>query len=204
MHLRRRFAKALLLLRNTGAPEESIKEFPEAKALAMIGTIYDADEALKSLGSDERFEKRRETVRPLVDEFYHYIESLDISDPSYGSYLKDGISYARNQKEYLCRFLENGNIPIDNGATERHIRPFATARHSFLFCDSIDGAEAMAILYTIVETTRANKANVYWYLRYILEEMPKHQEDTDRTFLSQIHVRIGRLSCLYHGIVQSL
>lgn len=52
-----------------------------------------------------------------------------------------------------------------------------------MFCDSLDGAEALAIMYTMVETARTNKANVYYYLKYILERMPHHMEGKDLSFL---------------------
>lgn len=64
--------------------------------------------------------------------------------------------------------------------------PFAIGRNNFLFCNTADGAEAMGILYSIVETAKANKVNVYYYLRYLLEMMPKHMEDTDRGFLDSM------------------
>jgi hypothetical protein len=80
-------------------------------------------------------------------------------------------------------FLKDGNIPIDNGAGERHIRTVAIGRKNYLFSDSIDGAEALAIMYTIVETAKANNANVYYYLKYILERMPSYMEGTDTGFL---------------------
>ena len=80
-------------------------------------------------------------------------------------------------------FLKDGNIPIDNGASERHIRAVAIGRKNYLFCDTIDGAESLAIMYTIVETAKANNANVYYYLKYILEQMPRYMEETDTGFI---------------------
>lgn len=186
MHLRRRFANSLALIDKTGLSEEKIRQLPEAQALILIGKIYDADEALKNLSAEERRIQRETTVRPLVEEYYAFTEGIDCKDPLISNRLKDALNYSRNQKEYLCRFLEDGNIPIDDGATERHIRPFAIGRNNFLFCNTVDGAEAMGILYSIVETAKANKVNVYYYLRYILEMMPKHMEDTDRGFLDSM------------------
>jgi hypothetical protein len=52
-----------------------------------------------------------------------------------------------------------------------------------VFCDSIDGAQALAIMYTIVETAKASNANVYYYLKYILEKMPCYMDGTDTGFL---------------------
>lgn len=186
MHLRRRFANSLALIDKTGLSEEEILQFPETQALLLIGKIYDADEALKNLSAEERRIRRETIVRPLVEEYYAFTESIDSNDPLISNRLKDALNYSKNQKEYLCRFLEDGNIPIDDGATERHIRAFAIGRNNFLFCNTVDGAEAMGILYSIVETAKANKANVYYYLRYILEMMPGYMEETDRGFLDSM------------------
>jgi len=186
MHLRRRFADSLALIDKAGLSEDEIGQLPEAQALVLIGKIYDADEALKNLSAEERRIRRETAVRPLVEEYYAFTESIDSKDPLVSNRLKDALNYSQNQKEYLCRFLEDGNIPIDDGATERHIRAFAVGRNNFLFCNTVDGAEAMGILYSIVETARANKVNVYYYLRYILERMPRHMEDTDRGFLASM------------------
>lgn len=183
-HMRRRYVKALELIDKSGLSAEVIEQLPETQALIMIGKIYDADEPLKTLSAEERKLKRNTAVRPLVEAYYNYIESLDSMVPSMSSRMKDAINYSRNQKVHLCRFLDDGNIPIDNSASERHIKPLVIGRKNFLFCDSIDGAKATAILYTMVETARANQANVYYYLRYVLEEMPKHMDDTDKSFLA--------------------
>lgn len=185
MHMRRRFFQSLLLIKKDDMTEEDLNELPEAKALSLISEIYDADEKLKALSAAERKEQRDLTVRPLVEAFYSYIDSIDEKELMMRSRLKDAVNYAKNQKEFLCRFLDDGNIPIDDGATERHIRPFAVARNSFMFCNTIDGAEALAIMYTIVETAKANHSNVYLYLRYILEEMPRYMEETNLGFVDK-------------------
>ena len=65
--------------------------------------------------------------------------------------MKDAVMYTRNQKKYLCRFLEDGNIPLDNGNAERCLKPVAQGRRAYLFSTSIDGAKANTIIYTLVE-----------------------------------------------------
>jgi hypothetical protein len=183
MHMRRRYAQSLALIDKPRLSDAEILELPETKALVLIGKIYDADEALKSLSVEERLAQRKLIVSPLVDEYFIFVDSINTSDPLISNRLKDAVNYSKNQKEYISRFLTDGNIPIDNGATERHIRPFTIGRNNFLFCNTIDGAEAIAILYTMVETARANKANVYYYLKYVLERMPSYMEGSDTGFL---------------------
>jgi len=186
MHLRRRFVKSLSLIDAKGLDYGIVEALPETKVLKLIGKIYDEDEPLKTLSADERKELREQRVRPLINELYEYLDSLDVTDPLISDRMRDAIQYARNQKKYICRFLDDGNIPIDDGATERAIRPFAIGRNNWIACDSIAGAESAAIMYTIVETAKANKANVYYYLRYLLEQVPKHLDGKTLDFLNDM------------------
>lgn len=186
MHLRRRFVKSLSLIDTKKLDFDTVEALPETKVLKLIGRIYDEDEPLKTLSAEKRKEMREQRVRPLINELYEYLESIDVIDPLISDLMRDAIKYARNQKQYICRFLDDGNIPIDDGATERAIRPFAIGRNNWIACDSIAGAESAAIMYTIVETAKANKVNVYHYLRYLLEQIPKHLDNKSFDFLDDM------------------
>lgn len=71
--------------------------------------------------------------------------------------------------------MEDGRLPISNNLCEANIRPFATARRAWLFADTPKGATANAVLYTLVESARANALDVYAYLKYLLTEMPNNR-----------------------------
>ena len=86
--------------------------------------------------------------------------------------LKKALAYTINQKEYLKTFMEDGRIPISNNDCESCIRPFATGRKAWLFADSQAGARASGIIYTIVETAKLNKLDVFQYLGYLLKNLP--------------------------------
>ena len=75
-------------------------------------------------------------------------------------------------------FFEDGRIPLSNNYCEANIKLFATARRAWLFADTLRDAFANGVLYTLVETTRANELDVYEYFKYLLSEMPNnhHQE----------------------------
>jgi transposase len=186
MHLRRRFVKSLSLINTKRLDYDTVEALPETKVLKLIGRIYDEDEPLKALSAEERKEMREQRVRPLINELYEYIDSFDVTDPLISDRLRDAIQYARNQKKYIYKFLNDGNIPIDGGATERAIRPFTIGRNNWIACDSIVGAETSAIMYTIVETAKANKVNVYHYLKYLLEQVPKHLDGKSLDFLDDM------------------
>ena len=186
MHLRRRFAEALNLIGRKDLPEEAIQELPESQALKLIGEIYAAEKPLKEVPIKERTIRRNTEVRPKVDAFFSFVNGIDIETPEMSEKLKDAVSYARKQEGSLRRFLEDGNIPCDNGNAERHIKPFAVGRRNWLFCNTVDGATASAMLYSIVETAVACGANVYHYLKYLLEEVPKYLSGTELEFLEDM------------------
>ena len=75
---------------------------------------------------------------------------------------------------------------IDNSATERAIRPFTTGRANWHIIDTIHGAEASAVICSLVETAKANNLKIYEYLKHLLTEIPKHIDDTSMDFLEDL------------------
>ena len=95
---------------------------------------------------------------------------------------RDGLSYSINHERQLKTFLENGMVPIDNSATEHAIRPFTIGRANWHIIDTVHGAEASTMIYSLVETAKANNLKIYEYLKYLLEKIPEHMEDTNLEF----------------------
>ena len=101
------------------------------------------------------------------------------------SLIGDAVLYTLNQEVYLRRYLEDGHLSIDNNSAERAIKNFAVGRRNWLFAKSIRGADASAIVYSIVETALLSGLKPYLYLTYVLEKLlqtgafPK-QEELDR------------------------
>ena len=118
-----------------------------------------------------RSQKRQEASRPILDAFWSWVEKTSALATT-NEKLTKALVYAQNQKKYLETFLEDGRLPISNNLCEATIRPFATARRAWLFADTPKGAKANAILYTLVESARANQLNVFEYLKYLLAEIP--------------------------------
>ena len=83
-------------------------------------------------------------------------------------------------------FLTDGDVPIDNSASERSIRTFCIGKKNWQMIDTIKGANSSAIIYSIAETAKANNLKPYDYFVYLLEEIPKHMEQKDRTFLEDL------------------
>src|SRR6478736_5434767 len=95
------------------------------------------------------------------------------------SKLGDAVSYTLNQWEYLTRYTQDGRMPIDNNLLERDIRIFATGRKSWLFSDTVEGARASAVVYSLMLTCRACGVEPLAWLRYVLTQLPQRTEDAD-------------------------
>ena len=182
-HARRDYADALKALK--GDAKELAHETVAHKALVQIAAIYKAEEALKELTAEERYDRRQREVKPLVEAYFAWVHEQDpacvLSEKT-----REGLKYSLNQEKYLKVFLEDGNIPIDNSATERAIRPFTIGRANWHIIDTIHGAEASATIYSLVETAKANQLKIYEYLKHLLTEIPKHMDDTGMDFLEYL------------------
>ena len=86
--------------------------------------------------------------------------------------------------QYLRVFLDNGNVPIDN--SERAIRPFTVGRKNWVLIDTIKGAKASAIIYSLVETAKANNLWTYEYLELLLTEIPNHMDDKNFDYFEKL------------------
>lgn len=83
---------------------------------------------------------------------------------------------AQNQKAHLCTFLEHGEIEISNNQVENAIRPFVVGRKGWLFADTPQGAKASAIIYSLMETAKANRLRLDDYLLHLLSILPERAE----------------------------
>lgn len=182
-HSRRRFVNALKAMKKTASKDE-IKNTIAYKALKQIAAIYTIEGSLKELSPEERLERRTLSIKPLVEAFFDWVRENKGKVPP-KSETGQGMSYCLNQEYYLKTFLTNGNVPIDNSSSERSIRPFTIGRKNWVLVDTIAGAEASAIAYSIAETAKANNLRTYEYYKYLLTEIPKHQDETDLAVFDQ-------------------
>ncbi len=184
-HARRSFADALKSMKKNGPSKQAIKKSIAYQALDRIASLYALEEEWKDLSPEERYNRRQEHAKPLVEAYFTWVKSID-PDTVVSENTRKGLQYSVNQEQYLKVFLSNGAVPIDNSACERAIRPFCVGRANWHIIDSVKGAQASAAIYSIVETAKANSLKPYEYLKYLLTEMPKHMDDTDFSFLDDL------------------
>lgn len=180
VHCRRKFEEALEVI-----PKELRKQSILDLLMNQIRAIYREEGKLSGFSADERVEKRQLVVKPLVDAFFAYVKQNSGRVAKSGK-AREAFTYALNQEPYLRVFLENGNVPMDNNASERAIRGFCIGKKNWEMIDTVHGASASAIIYSISETAKANGLKPYEYFEYLLTEIPKHQDESSTDFLADL------------------
>ncbi len=164
-HIRRYFIEAV--------PKGNEKDFTD---LAVQGVLYcnklfEYERSYKERGLSYKqiYNRRQKDEKPVVEAFLSW---LDKQTPSRGSRLDKAVTYAKNQREYMKTYLEDAHCSLSNNLSENSIRPITVGRKNWLFCDSTSGANASMIVYTLLETAKANGLNPERYLEYLLESRP--------------------------------
>lgn len=120
-----------------------------------------------------------------VDAYFAWAKQK-YSQVTHNSTIGKALAYSINQEEYLRVFLSDGNVPMDNNYAEQAIRPFTIGRKNFVMIESSTGAKASAILYSLVETAKANMLNTFEYFNLLLTEIPQHMDDKDLMFIDDL------------------
>lgn len=169
-HARRHFTNAIKAIGKGN--EKAIRSSVAYQALIRIGGIYKLEGTLKDLSPEERLKERRASIKPLVEEYFAWVKKVLAETLPQGETAK-GLNYSLNQEKYLKVFLTDGEVPIDDSASERALRNFTIGRKNWVTINTTRGAQASAIIYSITETARVNHLNVYYYIRYLLMELLK-------------------------------
>ncbi len=144
---------------------------PSLQGIMYIDQLFHLEDVIKAryTSFDAIKKARHEKEKPIVEGFLSW---LDNQSPVRGARMDKAVTYIRNRHSYLTTYLEDGRCSFSNNLSENAIRPFTVGRKNWLFCDTPNGAQASAIVYTMVEMAKANGVNVYHYLTYLLEKLP--------------------------------
>jgi len=163
-HLRRKLFDAMKTL-----PKDKQPNSNAAKGVAYCDKLFHFEKQFASLTPEERYQERERLSRPLLEEFFSWMESLSVLP---GSLLGKAVHYAKSQRKYLERYLLDGRLEISNNRAERSIKPFVIGRKNWLFSNTPNGARASAIYYSLIVTALENDLNPFAYLTWILANAP--------------------------------
>ena len=163
-HVRRKFVEA------TRVQPKGRKGLAD-QAVALIGRLYGVERKYKEASVEERYLARQSLSLPILAELRTWLDKTQ-SAILPKSALGAALSYMNNYWDKLTRYTEAGDLPVDNNRCENAIRPFVVGRKAWLFSDTPAGANASAIIYSMVETAKANDLDPYAWLRRIMRDLP--------------------------------
>jgi hypothetical protein len=143
-------------------------------ALKVISQLYDIERAVRGQEPEQRKTVRQEQSKPLTDKLHTWMLE-QLATLSKKSTTADAIRYALNQWQALTRFLDDGQIEIDNNAAERALRSVAVGRKNYLFLGSDKGGDRAATLYSLLGTAKLNDINPEKYLTHVLSVIADHK-----------------------------
>ncbi|MEI8673353.1 IS66 family transposase [Vibrio sp. SA48] len=172
---------------NVGCFAHARRKFMEAKklqgkgksgkadvALAKIQKLYALESRLKLASVEERWTERQAQAKPMLDDFYDWLTTQKVIE---SSPLGKAIKYTLGQWPKLIRYVEDGHLSIDNNRAERAIKSLVIGRKNWLFSTNPLGADASALLYSIIETAKANGLILYDYMVKCMRELAKPEPD---------------------------
>ena len=170
-HVRRAFSDAKKKSsKNAGSANE---------ILALIAKLYAIERERGRFEDDQEFALwRRAEVAPVLKKIRKWLDRKIDQVPS-SLALGQAVKYASSQWPKLLRYLDHPALTPDTNAVERAIRPFVVGRRNWLFSGSPRGAASSAVLFSLIETARANGLEPYWYLRRLLDGLPSARTEED-------------------------
>ena len=170
-HARRKFieAQTVQVKGKTGKSDWAINH---------IQKLYRIEKEIKEKTAEEKQRIRIEQSEPLLEKFKSWLDKSALQVPP-KSAIGKAIGYSIRQWPKLTRYIENGYLNIDNNRAERAIKPFVIGRKNWMFSNTAKGAEASAVLYSLIETAKANGVIPFDYLNHILKELPNKPDDID-------------------------
>lgn len=145
-----------------------------AQALQSISALYDIEREVKNLTADERLRIRQARARPLADALHQWmgLQRRQITD---GSATAKALDYSLKRWSALTRFLDDGQLPIDNNWAENQIRPIAIGRKNWLFAGSLRAGQRAAAVMSLIQSAKLNGHDPYTYLKDVLQRLPTHK-----------------------------
>ena len=163
------------------------------EAVALIGKLYRIEREFKDASPEDRHAARQnQSVPALADIHAWMIKTVPLVTPK--SALGTALAYMQNLWPLLTRYTERHDLPVDNNKAENSIRPFVIGRRSWLFSDTPAGAHSSAVIYSLVETAKANGVEPYAWLRRVLRELPAAKTVEDVEALLPWNLRLPEIS----------
>jgi len=164
VHCRRKFIDALKTI-----PKAERDGSVAQEAIQRIGQLFHMEDQWADLSAEERYRLRLEKSKPKAEKFFIWLESQNVLPKTATG---RAIHYALSQRKWLMNVYLDGRTELSNNRIENSVRPYAQGRRNWLFCNTVDGAKASAIIFTIMETAKANGLKPFEYMEFLLGVSP--------------------------------
>jgi transposase len=165
-HARRKFFESWTVLKK---PRKGLS----FSALEKIGRLYKIEEEIRGLDPAERHRIRKKKSSVIVAEIRSWLDSEALETCLPNSDTGKAVAYLHKNWSTFTIFMEDGRLELDNNFIENKIRPFAVGRKNWLFSATTAGADSSAVLYSLIETAKANGLDAYNYVHWLFSNFPK-------------------------------
>lgn len=147
-------------------------------AISLLQKLYRLESGIKHESPVQKQHIRQQQATPLLEQFKDWLDKSALQVPP-KSAIGKAVAYSLRQWSKLERYLEEGHLSIDNNRAERAVKPFVIGRKNWMFSNTANGAQASSILYSLIETAKANGLIPFDYLQHLLEEIPRQPENIE-------------------------
>jgi transposase len=141
------------------------------QAVALIAKLYEVEREARELEPEARRLWRQQHAKPVADALRTWLigqrPKLAKADVT-----AKAVDYTLSNWSGLTRYLDDGNVPIDNNAAENAVRPLAVGRKNWLFVGSQQAGERAAVVLSLIESAKLNGHDPWAYLKDVFERLP--------------------------------
>lgn len=165
-HARRKFTDAQKV-----TPSKKGKVGKADMAVNLINVLYTIEAEIRDKTPEEKYRIRQTKSQAQLDKIRTWLDKALQQTLPKGK-AGEALAYMNKNWEKLTAYTQDGRLNIDNNPVENAIRPFAIGRKNWMFSSSQQGAKASAMLYSLIETAKANDVEPYAYLRTLFTRLP--------------------------------
>ena len=141
--------------------------------LLLIAQLYRVEKQARQLAAEERLGLRQLRSQPILEKLRHYLLEIQ-SEVLPKSPKGRAVSYTLKNWTALTRYCQDGDLQIDNNATERAIRGVAVGRNNWLFFGSDEGGKTAAVLRSFVASCQRVGVDPFAWLKDTLSRIANH------------------------------
>jgi transposase len=143
------------------------------EGLRYFAALYkiEAEARENKLNAQERQMLRQKRAKPIAEALRQWLTQQRRQVPD-GSAIAKAIDYSLDRWAALMRYLDDGELPIDNNHLENKIRPISLGRKNWMFSGSLRAGQRAANIMSLIQSAKLNGHDPYRYLKDVFERLP--------------------------------